>query len=531
MKKAKHQNFLVAALISFFGIFATKLIGSVYIIPLTQIVGGENMKYFSLATSFLEIFLILAISGLPFACANLVTKYQDNLKEKLSNLYFTSQVLAIFFSSIVALIIIILAKELSSISLDIKNNDLITLNKANISMIIMAISIIFISLLGSLRGIFQGLKEMKIYAYSQFIEQLIKLIALLVSAFVATKIFKLDQDFNLYLSIVVIAISSIIAYLDLLIRFFIKYPIKKINLKSFKFIASELIILAFPFMLNSLLTYGLSIIDLFLYVKSLSIAGYSTQIARDASAIYNVYALKIISIPTSLSLGFSVAAISYISNDFYQKNYRGLKTHLMNSLDLLIFLSVFFLLLIASFNQEIFYFFFGEQQLSSGLSTLEFGSQFLMIIAISFLPSLIFSYLSPIMMIVNYKKMLTRTLIFIIFLKLILIIPFTYLFSYYGAYILTILLYACSTLYFFKKLSKKFKFNFRKLFYRFLVYTSMASISIIFVKVLSIFVEYPRNRVILFFYLAVVTLISLASYLLMMQKSGLLKNILKSLRN
>ena len=75
MKKEVGQSFLAGSLTSTAGIFIAKLIGLFYIIPFKEIVGQQNMVFFSASYDYYALLLQISGSGIPFAIAALVAKY------------------------------------------------------------------------------------------------------------------------------------------------------------------------------------------------------------------------------------------------------------------------------------------------------------------------------------------------------------------------------------------------------------------------------------------------------------------------
>ena len=71
----KHQGLVKSSMILLIATAVSKLLGAVFKIPLTNLLGGEGMGYFSSAYGlFIPVYTILS-AGLPTALIRLVAKY------------------------------------------------------------------------------------------------------------------------------------------------------------------------------------------------------------------------------------------------------------------------------------------------------------------------------------------------------------------------------------------------------------------------------------------------------------------------
>ena len=68
----RHQTFLQGALILTAGIFLVKVIGAMFKIPLTWIIGEDGLGYFNTAYHFYSPIHSLATAGFPIAISRMV---------------------------------------------------------------------------------------------------------------------------------------------------------------------------------------------------------------------------------------------------------------------------------------------------------------------------------------------------------------------------------------------------------------------------------------------------------------------------
>lgn len=166
----KKQGFLYGSAILIMSVIITKLIGALFKIPLTNILGGTGMGYFSSAYGIFMPVYAISVTGIPAAIAkmtaeNCAIERYSNVKKihRISLLSFT------FIGLILSGIIIVLSVPFCRYVIETPG--------AFPSVVIIAPSIFFGCVMSVYRGYYEGLRNMYPTAVSQVIEAMIKLIA------------------------------------------------------------------------------------------------------------------------------------------------------------------------------------------------------------------------------------------------------------------------------------------------------------------------------------------------------------------
>lgn len=162
----KGRSFLREAVILTVASFAVKIIGVVFKIPLTNIL-GDSIGVFTAAYSIYAMLFMLSTSGLPVAVSKLVAasneKGRGREAERIARLaMLVFGVIGFLF----ALALIIFAPNIARLT----NHE-----DSALAMQIIAPALFFICVCASVRGYFQGLRNMFPTAISQFIEAFFKL--------------------------------------------------------------------------------------------------------------------------------------------------------------------------------------------------------------------------------------------------------------------------------------------------------------------------------------------------------------------
>lgn len=175
----KKQNFIKGSIILMVSAAAAKLLGAVFKIPLTNILGGVGMSYFSCAYSLFMPVYALAVTGLSSAVAKL-TAESTALGMHRNAAKVRRTALALFSAVGLAgsLLILLLAKPFSAY--------VIGLPEASAAVAMIAPAVFFGCITAVERGYYEGMSNMYPTAFSQVAEGMVKALAgLLLCGFTA----------------------------------------------------------------------------------------------------------------------------------------------------------------------------------------------------------------------------------------------------------------------------------------------------------------------------------------------------------
>lgn len=364
----RKQSVLMGGLISSAGIFISKFLGLLYVVPFNSILQtAANQSYYSQTYNIYSYILNIATAGLPFAIATLVARYASRndyrtclLVKKIS--FYTMTVLGL-----VCMAIMLLCSGLIANGVCPDDGDIEIMRN---SIIMISFAVFIIPILSSIRGFYQGLKELQIYSISQVLEQLVRIIFLLTIGALLVFVFNQDAVWALYFSILAASVSG------LLTIFYIRWKgkdklneVKKLaahqELKTQadpKEIFKELVYVAIPFLMLSIFGYSDTIINQMDLKPGLEAYSQMTYSSDLSSAIF-MHATKIIAIPMILAPGFSAAIIPYITTAMESKNVKLVKKYILDCIDSVIYISTPVCFALFVFAQPIMYCLFGDANL------------------------------------------------------------------------------------------------------------------------------------------------------------------------
>ncbi|MEA5026264.1 MAG: oligosaccharide flippase family protein [Erysipelotrichaceae bacterium] len=474
----KKQSLILGALTSSAGIFVTKLLGIFYMVPFTALAGEGNLDFYSYAYGIYQILLSISLAGLPFAIATMVAKYY--LKEDYKAIEYVRKLsnwMMIGFGFVAFGIVLLFALPIAAYITPngISPEDLM---KTKNTIVVISLAFFTVPLLSSYRGVFQGLKDMKTYAFSQVLEQFSRIAFLLTFGFIAVAVLKQDGIWAVYGAVGGAFISSAISIVHLLI-----YKRRRISsLKKLadeqetetadhKLLTKELLNFAIPYLLVTILGNSLNIVNTTFFSNAMDFAGESAETTRLLYSMVMLTTNKLTSIPQFLATGFGVAIVPYITTCYEKGDIVMLKKYILDAIDSVLYLAFPLCFFLWGISSEIYYVMYGAS------SSYQLGGQVLQWSMLIGFFGTISPVINSLMMAVRLRKsnILIMGIGFIV--KMLTFYPLIYFFGYSGSITSSVL---CSIVIIFMDLvmiNRQYHINFRptlfKIIYMFIGMAAM----------------------------------------------------------
>jgi O-antigen/teichoic acid export membrane protein len=342
-KQKKVKNSLVlSGLVGTAGLFIAKLLGLLYSIPLSSILGSDAlMSYYG--TSYLIYSYVLNVftAGVPFAISAIVAKYTilDDNKSLVALKKMSITLLTV--TGFIGMALLILLS--GSIAYAIVPNQDSSIMATSLQ--ILSLAIFLVPILSAFRGFWQGRKEMEEYAFTQVFEQLIRVGFLLSVAYLIVYVLHMDRTYALYAAVLSTSVAAFAALIQ--IYFFDRKHFKEIKSAADrqevikvqnKELFHELILLAIPYLLSAIIGYITQIYDSILLPIGLRMHGYSTDDINVIISAINYVGAKLTSIPEILSPGFIAALIPHITEAMTQKNHERVSRIITECIGIVVFI-------------------------------------------------------------------------------------------------------------------------------------------------------------------------------------------------
>ncbi len=344
--KLKKDNIVRGAVIVGVSTFISKLLGAIYRVPLTNLIGAFGLGLYQMVFPVYALLLDFAGAGVPSAMSKLISSLSGDEKSLRAKEYLNSSIrLLAVFGVFFSVALLLTGKFIASLQGS---------PKAQFAYIALAPSVLLVSIISCFRGYFQGQMNMTPTAVSQIIEQTVKLLFGLMLPYLLMP--------NVALAVagttLAISFSELFALLYLVIeykrknKFFnLKYSFDKVRFKSQ---VKEILKTTIPITLIGIAIPFSQVIDSFLTVNLLNT--YRT----DATALYGLLtgvASTIINLPVSICYGVAMVAIPSVASEknVTEKNKRALK-----SVSLTLIVALPCALIIAVFAPQIIKILFGR---------------------------------------------------------------------------------------------------------------------------------------------------------------------------
>ncbi|SHJ45731.1 stage V sporulation protein B [Dethiosulfatibacter aminovorans DSM 17477] len=160
------KNFLKGAAVLGMAGLIVKIIGAIYRIPLTNLIGTEGIGYYQPAYQVYNLLLVISLAGFPTAIARLVSEKRalDN-PEGAHQIFKISMKVILVISILSSLVIFIFAQNIANS---------IGYPGTYYSLLALVPALFIVPVMSVYRGYFQGMQNMVPTAMSQVIEQLVR---------------------------------------------------------------------------------------------------------------------------------------------------------------------------------------------------------------------------------------------------------------------------------------------------------------------------------------------------------------------
>lgn len=320
------KNFLKGAMILSIAGAISKVLGAVYRIPLARLLGGEGMGLYQMAYPIYTTILALATAGVPVAISVLVSKKQTQGYSGDSRKIFRVSLLMLFVFGIILTLLIMQCAHLLA-------NYVLEEPRAYYPILAVAPAIFFSGLMSVFRGYFQGHQQMMPTAVSQVIEQLFRVSAVLVLAFM---LFPRGLEFAAAGATFGAVVGGLVG-LFVLIIYYLKFKssmnhngtqLLYSGVRSIE-LAKDVIKLAIPVSFGAVVLPLVQVLDAIIVPGRLMALNYTTSQATSLYGQLSGMAAVLISLPTIFTISIATSLVPAVS-EALAKNDRQLVNNRIN---------------------------------------------------------------------------------------------------------------------------------------------------------------------------------------------------------
>ena len=335
MQEKGKNDFLKGTISISISVIITKILGVLFKVPLSYVLGDEGMGYFNSAYAIYGFFYILCTSGVPKSLTLVLSEYKSVREGQSDTQAIAKYGLKLFgkIGLIATLFNITCAPMLARV---IGNNG------ALLSLYAVAPSILFVSLSGALRGYLNSDERLGSIAVSQLAEASVKLAAGLAIAFVGVRIGAPIYVISA-LAISGITLGSIVSFTYMHIVAFYHKKNDKSRQKyriDRREVRKQLLKNALPIAVSSSLLNLSSTLDLMIIIRQLVSTGSSVAYANAIYGNYTTLAVPMFNLVISVLTPVATSYMPKLSDLSFRKDREGFTSALNQLLCVTLLISV-----------------------------------------------------------------------------------------------------------------------------------------------------------------------------------------------
>ncbi|HHU77601.1 MAG: putative polysaccharide biosynthesis protein [Caldicoprobacterales bacterium] len=310
-----------AAILAAAGLLS-KFIGAMFRIPLVNIIGSIGIGYYQMAYPIYSFLLIVSTAGIPTAISKMVAENIALGNYRDAHRVFRISVRLMLIIGLSTFIVFSAGSRLTA--------RIIGAEEAIYSILAIAPSLVFVTLLSSFRGYFQGMQYMTPTALSQIIEQLGKL---LLGLWFASIYISKGPEFGAAAAVAGVTLSEGAA-LALVMGMYrrkkgeIAHNIQQTPPSGYKVsnrsILSRLILISFPITIGASIMPLISVADSLIVVNRLVQIGFGEEEAKSMYGLLTGNANPLINFPAVLTIALAMSLVPAVSESFAGRDHRSI---------------------------------------------------------------------------------------------------------------------------------------------------------------------------------------------------------------
>ncbi len=318
-ESAKKQTFLHGAALLAMATAVVKLIGAFYKIPLKGIIGDQGYGYFVTAYDVYSVLLLVSTAGLPVAMSRMISQANAlGNHDQVRKVYRTARLIFLGLGLTSSLFMVLGSRWLAE--------EVLMQPNAAYAIACLGPCALFMGLISTFRGFFQGQGNMRPTSSSQVLEAAVKLLVGLGLAYVLMGQFN-SVPVAAAGAIFGVTASCMVSSLFLYSKFRPAY--RELpqggQARSFGTTAKSLLAIAVPITIGSAGLQLLTVLEQKLYMgQLLTSCGYSQDAADTMKGIYSM-TMTIYNMPCAFIVPIAISVIPAITNHLTLQNNRGVR--------------------------------------------------------------------------------------------------------------------------------------------------------------------------------------------------------------
>ncbi|MGJ9382315.1 putative polysaccharide biosynthesis protein [Salipaludibacillus sp. CF4.18] len=330
-------------------IFLTKMLGLIYIFPFQALVGLEGLALYGYGYTPYTVLLSLATLGVPLAVSKFVSKYNALGDYRTGQRLLKSGLIVMTITGFIAfLILFFLANPIANHILDPNDLEGNSIADAVFTIRMVSVALIIVPFMAIIRGYFQGHQSMGPTAISQVVEQIIRIIFILVLAYLILEVFGGRMATAVGFATFGAFVGALGGLAVLLFYWKKRAPSlqKQIDESTIdhqiplRKMYKELFAYALPISFVGLAIPLYQTVDLMTFVPAMQELGFTQDVAEKYYGAFSQASHKLILIPVSVATAMSLTILPTVTNAFINNETDRLQRTITQTYQIILFLSI-----------------------------------------------------------------------------------------------------------------------------------------------------------------------------------------------
>lgn len=326
--KRKANSILIQGSILAAASLLVRVIGLIYRIPLTRILGDEAMGYYSTAFQFYNLALLLSSYSLPLAVSKLVSAREVKKQYRNSRKVF---VFALGFGAVVGTVATLVVYFGADAYGRLNKTELVA-----IPLRVLAPTILVFSIMGVIRGYFQGHNNMLPTAISQIVEQVVNAAVSILAAMYMVKKYAGDPAVDAYgaaggtwgtfLGACAAAVCLVVIYVIQRPLFAALWKQDMSDyVESNRNVMVAILATVLPVVISQTVYQLSGNIDVTVFHRILSERGFSASVRNQWWSVYSNKYVLLSNVPVAIASAMGTAIVPGLIAEYSRMNFEGIR--------------------------------------------------------------------------------------------------------------------------------------------------------------------------------------------------------------
>lgn len=321
----KKKTFIQGAFILTIANLITRIIGFVYRIILSNLIGAEGMGIYQLTFPIYILSLSLVTGGFSVAVSSLISRDSNNYRGCSFKIVNTALKITISLSIIISTFLLLKGKWLSIYIL--KDN------RTYITLLIFAPAIFIIATSSIIRGFFEGMQDVTPNAIANIFEQISRVIIVLGLLYFFNGI-NIPYSISSAIAMFGNIIGEVFGFFYLSYAFHREKKIYQDTCPNTKNYFTDIMAISIPLTVNRVVINALSALDNILIPQRLSVVGLNSSQAISIYGELTGMAMPLIFFPSIITNSLAVTLIPAVSEAHSNQNYNLIERRVREAIDI-----------------------------------------------------------------------------------------------------------------------------------------------------------------------------------------------------